>query len=98
VADALRDPQSSSVRRQVQLALALIRKMTLEPDALQSDDYAALRAAGVHDDAIEDVIQVCAGFNIINRIADALEFAIPGEDAFEKAGPRNYQRAYALSK
>ena len=85
------------MRTEVKLALALIRKMTLEPDGLAGDDFVALRGAGVDDAAIENVIQVCASFNIINRIADALAFDIPSQEAFDQAGPRNYRRDYALT-
>jgi len=38
---------------------------------------ADLRAAGVDDQAITDVIYVCFLFNVIDRVADALGFDIP---------------------
>jgi len=38
---------------------------------------AALKAAGISKQAILEAIYVCALFNIIDRLADALNFAIP---------------------
>ena len=35
----------------------------------------AVIAAGVSPQALRDAIDVCAGFNVIDRIADALDFA-----------------------
>ncbi|MCM3903387.1 MAG: hypothetical protein ND866_16925 [Pyrinomonadaceae bacterium] len=50
-----------------------------------SDDLAASRAAGLTDRAILEATYVCAGFNIITRIADALGFKIPSEQLFSRA-------------
>jgi hypothetical protein len=36
-----------------------------------------MRAAGVSDRAIEEAIYVAGMFNIIDRLADALDFEIP---------------------
>jgi hypothetical protein len=49
-------------------------------------DVQATRAAGVSDDAIEDALTVCFGFNVIDRIADSLGFDLP---------PREVHAAYA---
>lgn len=45
----------------------------------------ALRAAGVTDAAIMDATYVCAGFNVISRIANALDFEVPPTRTFERA-------------
>ena len=59
--------------------------MTLEPGKITAGDFAAARAAGVTDRAILDATYVCVGFNIIARIADALGFEVPSEEAFSRA-------------
>jgi len=41
-----------------------------------------MRKEGVADRAIVDAVYICVGFNVINRIADALDFSIPPPDAF----------------
>ena len=48
--------------------------MTLRPHRVTRDDVAVVRAAGVADAAIEDALTVCACFNLIDRVADALGF------------------------
>jgi alkylhydroperoxidase family enzyme len=50
-----------------------------------SGDLATLREAGLTDRAILDATYICAGFNIIARIADALGFKIPSEELFARA-------------
>lgn len=50
-----------------------------------SDDLATLREAGLTDRAILEATYICAGFNIIARIADALGFKIPSEEMFARA-------------
>lgn len=50
-----------------------------------ADDLAPLRDAGLTDRAILDATYICAGFNIIARIADALGFKIPSEELFARA-------------
>ena len=48
------------------------RKLTLMPTAVGAPDADALRAHGLDDAAIHDVIQVVAYFNYINRIAEGV--------------------------
>ena len=65
--------------------LGLLEKVTLSPREITSQDIAKLREAGLTDRAILDATYVCAGFNIIARIADALGFKIPSEELFARA-------------
>jgi alkylhydroperoxidase family enzyme len=76
------DYEHSNVSPKLRAMLAFIRKMTLEPDSLGPDDARSVRAAGVSDAAIDDGVQVALLFNIINRVGDALDFAIPSDEAF----------------
>ena len=48
------------------------RKLTLTPTAVGGPDADALRAHGLDDAAIHDVIQVVAYFNYINRVAEGV--------------------------
>jgi uncharacterized peroxidase-related enzyme len=48
------------------------RTLTLTPTAVGAHDADALRAYGLDDAAIHDVIQVVAYFNYINRIAEGV--------------------------
>ena len=52
--------------------LGFLEKMTLSPQELGPADVAPLREAGLTDEEIADAIHVCAAFNLVNRLADAL--------------------------
>jgi len=43
-----------------------------------------LRTAGVSDRAFVDAVYICMGFNVINRIADAMNVRSPSTDVFAK--------------
>ncbi|HEV8630142.1 MAG TPA: peroxidase [Thermoanaerobaculia bacterium] len=47
-------------------------RLTRQPAAMRADDLAPLRAAGLDDAAIHEVVQVVALFNYYNRLADGL--------------------------
>ncbi len=59
------------------MTLGFLEKVTLAPAEIGPEDVAPLRAAGVSEQAIEDALVVCALFNIIDRLADALDVTIP---------------------
>jgi uncharacterized peroxidase-related enzyme len=71
---ALSDFQRAAVGPKVKAALALLEKLTLDPDGVTREDIERVQAAGVSDAAIEDAVHLCALFNIINRLADAFDF------------------------
>jgi alkylhydroperoxidase family enzyme len=60
----------------VRATLAFLEKMNLFPDDLGPEDAAAVRAAGVSEEAIDDAIYISAAFNIIDRLADTLGFQL----------------------
>lgn len=80
--EILSDWRSANVGSKLRATLGFIEKLTVSPEQVTPDDAAALRAEGVSGRAITDVVYVCVGFNIINRIADALGFRIPPPRAF----------------
>ena len=58
---------------------AYAEKLTLTPGAMGESDIHELRAAGLNDVAIHDLVQVASYFNYINRIADALHVDLEPE-------------------
>ena len=78
----------------MQAILTLIEKLTLTPDQIDASDREALRAEGLSDAAIEDAVHVVALFSIIDRIADALGFAIPSQRGFESMAEVLLKRGY----
>jgi alkylhydroperoxidase family enzyme len=61
----------------------LLEKLTRSPNQVQAEDLAWPRQAGVSDAALRDAVYVCALFNLIDRVSDALDFAIPTERGFD---------------
>lgn len=53
------------------------RKLTLEPSRVGPTDLDELRALGLADEDLLDLVQVIAYFNYVNRLADAL--GVPNE-------------------
>ena len=69
--------------------LGFIEKLTLRPEELTREDAAAVRAAGVSDEALVDAIHVAALFSMIVRMADSLGWDVPPFESF-------YERAEAM--
>ena len=96
VLGAIEDPDSVQLRPATTLAMTLVRKLTLEVETVRATDMTPLRDVGVDDSSIEDVIAICALFNCVNRVADALEFAEPTWEEHVKAAPRLWRDAYRI--
>ena len=59
-------------------------------------DVDAARAAGVSDQAISDALHVCFCFNLIDRLADALGWHVPPDQAFAKRARPMLKGGYEL--
>lgn len=73
----LEDYETAEIEPELRAMLAFVDKLTVEPESVGPDDIDRLREAGLSDAAIEDAAVVCSAFNMITRIADTFEFAIP---------------------
>jgi alkylhydroperoxidase family enzyme len=87
--------ETAPVGEPLRSALGLLERVTLDPDGVRPEDVETVRRAGASDEAIADALHVCALFNVIDRVADALGFAIPGPDYFAAAAPGFLERGYA---
>jgi alkylhydroperoxidase family enzyme len=74
--------------------LGYLEKVTLTPEEVTSADVATVRAAGVSDRAITDAVYVCALFNLIDRVADALGFEVPA--SFARRAADQLRRGYRM--
>ena len=77
-------------------ALGFLEKLTLAPTEVRPADLAPLRAAGVSDEAVEDAIQACVLFNIYDRLADSMNWYLPGADGYAASGRSLMKRGYRL--
>jgi len=74
------DWRTAPLRPELCAALAFIEVLTLRPDELTKADADAAFAAGVSREALRDAATVCAFFNMITRLADALGWDVPSSD------------------
>jgi uncharacterized peroxidase-related enzyme len=96
VAAVLADWRTARLDAKLRAALGFLEQLTLTPDTVRPADIAPLRTAGVSDDAIEDAIQVCALFNIYDRLADAMKWHLPGPDGYAASGRSLMKRGYLI--
>jgi alkylhydroperoxidase family enzyme len=80
----LDDWWTAPIDEKLRATLGFLEKITLSPDDVGPEDAAAPRQAGVSDFALRDAVYVCALFNLIDRVSDALDFAIPSPEGFRK--------------
>src|SRR5438046_2336316 len=73
----LKDWRTAPISDKLKAMLAYLEKLTTHPDDVQPQDVEPLHCLGIQDQAIVEAIYVCVVFNIIDRLADALDFRIP---------------------
>ncbi len=74
--------------------LGFLEKLTLKPDAVRHADVLPILATGVSEQAVEDAIYICMLFNVIDRVADALNFAVPSPESFAQGAHGSLHRGY----
>jgi uncharacterized peroxidase-related enzyme len=90
------DWRTAPLDAKLRATLGFLEMLTLRPDELRSADVAPVRAAGVSDEAIEDAINVCALFNIYDRLADALGWYLPDKRGYAASAENLMRRGYLL--
>ena len=91
---ALKDYRAAPLSAGLKATLAFLEKMTRQPDNLTADDARAVLQAGVTEEALTDAMAVASLFNIVTRYADALGFAIPTPDEFDRSADMLLKRGY----
>jgi len=74
--------------------LCLLEKLTLTPEEVSPQDVEAVRETGVSEEAILDAIYICSTFNLVDRVADALDFEIP--ESFARGAAGQLKRGYKI--
>ncbi len=77
IEDTLKNWRTSAVTPQLRATLGMLETLITRPDTFSKAQIDLVREAGVRDEAIEDAINVCAAFSVINRLADAFDFTVP---------------------
>jgi alkylhydroperoxidase family enzyme len=91
----LDDWRTAPIDDKLRATLGFLEKVTLAPDEVTPADADVPRRAGVSDAALIDAVYVCTIFNVIDRISDALDFAIPSEEEFSRPAKILLKRGYA---
>jgi uncharacterized peroxidase-related enzyme len=92
---AIADFRAAPISEGLKETLAFLETMTLRPMELTVEDARAVLRSGVSRKALTDAIAVAAIFNIVTRYADALDFAMPQPNEFERAANMLLKRGYA---
>jgi AhpD family alkylhydroperoxidase len=93
VAMLLSDATLAGVDEPLRATMLMISKLTKE-HAIDVDDIRAVLAAGASAQQIEDALAICFSFNVIGRLADSFEFAVPSPDAFNAGAKYLLARGY----
>jgi alkylhydroperoxidase family enzyme len=78
------------IDEKLRATLGLLERLTLTPEEVGPAEVETVRAAGVSTAAILDAIYICAAFNLIDRVADALGFDVP--PSFSRGGAASQLR------
>jgi uncharacterized peroxidase-related enzyme len=92
---ALANFRTAPISEGLKETLAFLEIMTLRPAQLSGANAKDVFRTGVSRQALTDAIAVAAIFNIVTRYADALDFAMPRPDEFERAANMLLKRGYA---
>jgi alkylhydroperoxidase family enzyme len=76
--------------------LGFLEKLTLQPDALGTQDAAAVLDAGVREEALIDAIHIAALFTMIVRLADSFDWDVPLDRELAARAEARLGSSYAL--
>jgi uncharacterized peroxidase-related enzyme len=68
------EADGAGISAELRATLAFVEKLSLSPAEVDASDVERAVAAGVTPQALRDAVEVCAAFNVMNRVADALAF------------------------
>jgi alkylhydroperoxidase family enzyme len=92
----LDDYTTAPIDEKLRATLGLLRKMTVDPEALGPDDVRAVLALGVSREAVEEAMHVAYLFNVYDRLADTLGWDVPAQEGFYASSARRLLgRGYA---
>jgi alkylhydroperoxidase family enzyme len=88
--DYTKAPVSESLRA----TLGFLKKVTLEPDEVTPQDVRDVMNHGVSRAQVRDALYICYLFNVYDRLADTLDWAIPERGAVEAGAQNLLKRGY----
>lgn len=80
------DYHTAPIDERLRAVLGLLEKVTLTPDMVTAVDVRSVLALGVTREQIRDALYVAFLFNVYDRLADTLGWALPSDRYYTKAG------------
>lgn len=94
----LADWRTAPIPERLRATLTYLEALTLRPTEVNAGTMRGLEAAGVSRQAIREATYVCFLFNVLDRLADALDFALPTEEEAQKIGSITFRVGYGIAK
>lgn len=91
----IEDIDTAPIEAKLKVTLQFLQKLTVNPSALTKNDIAPLREVGLSNDAIQEAVQVCGAFSVVNRLADAFDFELSSQPA--KVGRFLFKNGYGMA-
>ena len=89
----LQDVDGAEIESAMKPVLNYVRKLTLTPAKITPADAKAVFDAGWDDRALHDLVNICALFNMMNRLVDGLGVAADA-DYYRESGQRLHDGGY----
>src|ERR1700744_5466735 len=95
---AVEDFRQAKLPPKLEAMLVFLEILTNTPDELTTGHVRTLLQAGITQQETEDAVAVITLFGITVRLANALDFAIPGDSDFSQAAKRMLEKGYVFGK
>lgn len=79
-------------------ALEFLEKLTLAPERISTHDIQTLLNKGIQKEGVRELLHICFLFNVFTRLADALDFELPGKTGRERVGKAAFWLGYGPAK
>jgi len=86
--------ESAPIEPPLRAILRMLAKLTIN-HTISADDLRSVLVAGASREQIKDALAVCFALNVIDRLANAFAFVIPGREAFEAGAKFLLARGYS---
>jgi len=90
------EAHDTGMSEELHATLAFAEKLTLTPDEVDASDVERAVALGASPQGLRDAVEVCAAFNVMNRVADALAFERQDEDSLALSAKLLTTRGYRV--
>jgi alkylhydroperoxidase family enzyme len=94
----LADWKTAPVSGRLRAALKYLETLTVRPTDVTAGTIRELKAAGLSERAIREATYVCFLFNVLDRLADALDFTMPTDEEAQKIGRLTFRLGYGIAK